>query len=85
MGKDENYPDFYPKKGAIVYIFTKRAGTGTATSPQQKYNMTIYSSTTPLTTDGLGVLTWRGTWNSDNGHRDVKSVVPGLGQSPIQY
>ena len=84
MGKDENYPDFYPKKGAIVYIFTKRAGTGTATSPQQKYNMTIYSSTTPLT-DGLGVLTWRGTWNSDNGHRDVKSVVPGLGQSPIQY
>ena len=85
MCKDENYHDFYPKKGAIIYIFTRRAGTGTAASPQQKYNMTIYSSTTPLSTNGLGVLIWRGTWNSNDGHRERKEVVPGLGQSPIQY
>jgi len=83
MAKDENYNDFYPQKGSIIYIFTKRAGTPSGTNPQQKYNMTIYSSFTPLT-DGLGVLTWRGTWNSDNGDRTVNSVVTGLGQMPIQ-
>lgn len=81
------YNDFYPKKGAIVYIFTKRAGTPTATSPQQKYNMTIYSSYLPLDGSGLGVLTWRGTWNSDNADtmpRTVTSVQLGSNEMPIQ-
>lgn len=81
------YNDFYPKKGAIVYIFTKRAGTPTATNPQQKYNMTIYSSYLPLDGSGLGVLTWRGTWNSDNADtmpRTATSVQLGSNQMPIQ-
>jgi hypothetical protein len=87
MADEKCYNDFYPKKGAIVYIFTKRAGTGTATSPQQKYNMTIYSSYLPLDESGLGVLTWRGTWNSDNADtmpRTVTSVQLGSNQMPIQ-
>ena len=89
MADEKCYNDFYPKKGAIVYIFTKRAGTGTATSLQQKYNMTIYSSYLPLDGSGLGVLTWRGTWNSDNADttpRTVTSVIIGADptQMPIQ-
>ena len=81
------YNDFYPKKGAIVYIFTKRAGTPSGTNPQQKYNMTIYSSYLPLDGSGLGVLTWRGTWNSDNADtmpRTVTSVQLGSNEMPIQ-
>jgi len=79
------YNDFYPKKGAIIYIFTKRVGTGTIANPQQKYNMTIYSSFTPLDSSGLGVFTWRGTWNSDNSDttpRTADSVQ--LGTNPTQ-
>ena len=88
MADEKFYNDFYPKKGAIVYIFTKRAGTPSDTSPQQKYNMTIYSSSTPVT-DGLGVLTWRGTWNSDNSDtmpRTANSILIGVDptQMPIQ-
>jgi len=57
----EFYPDFYPAKGAIIYIFTRAIYSNT------KYNLTIYSSTwTEGQTSGLGVLTWRGTWNSNH-------------------
>jgi hypothetical protein len=57
----EFYPDFYPAKGAIIYIFTRAIYSNT------KYNMTIYSSAWDVgQTSGLGVLTWRGTWNSNH-------------------
>jgi hypothetical protein len=57
----EFYPDFYPAKGAVIYIFTRAIYSNT------KYNLTIYSSAwTKDQTSGLGVLTWRGTWNSNH-------------------
>ncbi len=57
----EFYPDFYPAKGAIIYIFTRAIYSNT------KYNLTIYSSAwTENQKSGLGVLTWRGTWNSNH-------------------
>ena len=88
MANEKCYNDFYPQKGAVIYIFTKRAGTPSDTNPQQKYNMTIYSSSTPVT-NGLGVLTWRGTWNSDNADtmpRTANSILIGVDptQMPIQ-
>ena len=57
----EFYHDFYPAKGAVIYIFTRAIFSNT------KYNLTIYSSAwTEGQTSGLGVLTWRGTWNSNH-------------------
>jgi len=57
----EFYPDFYPAKGAVIYIFTRAKNSNT------KYNTTIYSSTwLKDQTSGLGVLLWRATWNSDD-------------------
>ena len=56
----EFYHDFYPAKGAVIYIFTRAENSNT------KYNLTIYSSTFKNNqTSGLGDLSWRATWNSD--------------------
>ena len=56
----EFYNDFYPAKGAVIYIFTRAKNSNT------NYNLTMYSSTWKNNqTSGLGDLSWRATWNSD--------------------
>ena len=61
MAMEDFYDDFYCAKGAMVYIFTN------ATNSNTKYNTSIYSSSWPAgQTSGLGVLTWRATWNSND-------------------
>ena len=80
----EFYPDFYPAKGAVIYIFTRAKNSNT------KYNTTIYSSIwTEDQKSGLGVLTWRATWNADGVLTPAQSVdthraVAGAGQMTVR-
>lgn len=81
----EFYPDFYPAKGAVIYIFTRAKNSNT------KYNTTIYSSAWPEgQTSGLGVLTWRATWNSNDSAPppgnavDTHRVVAGADQMTVR-
>ena len=76
MGVQLFYKNFYCDKGAVIYIFTPTKDAAVE-GTTRKYNMTIYSSSTPLDSNGLGTFKWMGSWDSNGGITTSDAITPG--------